>query len=265
MGLVIALAGLMLCAQATEQRVLIVPLQPRGGVTVDEADVLTGLVASYSAKVPGYHVTSLADVEGAMSQEQLRQVAGCDSASCAAEIAGALNVDQLVLGTLGKLNGSYVLSLSRVRARDSHNAARISRVFTSLTPEVLTQELPLAVHELFSLTTTGKSSEVTRSTAPAPESPARPLPMLAGLGAAAAGALLFAITIVGSVVTAALVYGTVAPHGVSLPGPALPGSAPLRLGVVGTSALGVVVLGGLSLALGVAGVVTAVVARATGM
>ena len=49
--------------------------------------MVTNLLAVEASKVPGYRAVSFREVEGTMSQEQVRQVAGCTSASCAAEIA----------------------------------------------------------------------------------------------------------------------------------------------------------------------------------
>lgn len=119
----------VLAAQAPATSVVIMPVEPLAGVTPDLATQITQLVATEAGNAKGYSVRSFREVQGAMSAEQMRQAAACDSVGCAAEIAGALNSDQIVIGTLGKVGRSFVLTLTRVVARNATPAARIGENF----------------------------------------------------------------------------------------------------------------------------------------
>lgn len=129
--------------------VLMLPVEPKNGVTQDAADLASAMLIGRVRRVPGVRIVSYRELEGAMSQAQRRMLVDCDSVSCAAEIAGALNADQIVLGALGKLGGAYILSLSRIEARNARLVASTVRQFPAVSEDAITRELPLAAAELF--------------------------------------------------------------------------------------------------------------------
>src|SRR5258708_6351236 len=83
-------------------RVLVLPLQPLAGTTRDQAELVTSLITAEAARIPGVNVVAFREIEGTLSQDQLRSAAGCATASCAAEIAGALDTDEIVMGSMGR-------------------------------------------------------------------------------------------------------------------------------------------------------------------
>src|SRR5436853_7301614 len=80
--------------------VIIMPLEAKTGVNKELAEIVTQLLADEASKLGTHRVVTYREVEGTMSAEQLRQVSGCTATSCAAEIAGALNADELAMGQL---------------------------------------------------------------------------------------------------------------------------------------------------------------------
>ncbi|OGQ90350.1 MAG: hypothetical protein A2289_26390 [Deltaproteobacteria bacterium RIFOXYA12_FULL_58_15] len=80
-------------------------------------DVTTNLVNLVAAEVGrlGFEVISTADINAMLSYEKQKDLVGCEeNTTCLAEIGGALGVDMLLGGSLGKLGDTYTLSLSLV-------------------------------------------------------------------------------------------------------------------------------------------------------
>ncbi|MEW5855295.1 MAG: hypothetical protein AB2A00_41345 [Myxococcota bacterium] len=116
---------LHLLAAAEPVSVLVMPVANKEGVSKDLAEQVTAVITHVASSVAGFRVVAVAEIQGAMTQEQLKQMAGCDSVSCAAEIGGALNTEQVIIGSLGLVGDQYLLSLTRIRSRD---ATRLSSV-----------------------------------------------------------------------------------------------------------------------------------------
>jgi hypothetical protein len=152
--------------------VLVLPLEPKNGTRQDVAELATAILVGRLRAVPGVRIVSYDEVENAMTQEQRRMMAGCESVGCAAEIAGALNVDQIVLGALGRMGKSYVLSLSRIQARSASPLGTAVRRFDGATEDTLVDEIARAAADLF--------PAAAHLVAPAP-APA-PAPLLASPG-----------------------------------------------------------------------------------
>jgi hypothetical protein len=127
---------------------LVLPFEAKAGVSADLAEILSQLLAGNLAKVGRHRVVTFREIENTLSQEQVKQVTGCGSTSCAAEIAGALNTDEIVMGSLGKAGSHYVLVVSRVRARDAQVAGRLSEVFPKLDEDAMVRRIPAMAVEL---------------------------------------------------------------------------------------------------------------------
>ncbi|MEW5854266.1 MAG: FlgO family outer membrane protein [Myxococcota bacterium] len=146
----------LLCAASP--KLLVLPIEPRGGVDRVLAENLTASLVDQLRQLGRFQVTALRDVEQALGVEQRRQLAQCDGPSCIAEVAGALNVDELVHGTLGRIGEEYVLSMTRVRARDAVALGAASRRLPVHREAALLDALPGMVTELAPLKTTASPS-----------------------------------------------------------------------------------------------------------
>jgi hypothetical protein len=142
MGLWVLILGLAAAAPPDDRfenrSVLFLPVQARSGVTADLAEQLTSvLAATVATRHPELRVVTLREIDGVMTPEQIKQAAGCDSSSCAAEIAGALNTDEIVLGTLGRVGNSFLITLTRVQAKDGKTLSRLAERTSRLDEEAL--------------------------------------------------------------------------------------------------------------------------------
>ncbi|MBI5498562.1 MAG: hypothetical protein HY904_26410 [Deltaproteobacteria bacterium] len=171
----VAVAGLAAGAPKATS-VMVLPVAAKAGVNQDLADLTSAAITNHVSKVKGVRAISIAEVEGLMSQEQLKQAAGCDSVSCAVELAGALNADEIIMGNLGKFGASYLLTLSRIRARDATIVGRSMQRIAGLNEDTLLDRLPVAVGELFEV---GAHDETAAPVAVADAGTAAPAPVAA--------------------------------------------------------------------------------------
>ena len=58
------------------------------------------------------------EVDAMLGFEQKKQMAGCTDTSCMVAIGGALGVDKILMGSIGKLGNSYTLNLKLINIKD---------------------------------------------------------------------------------------------------------------------------------------------------
>jgi hypothetical protein len=76
----------------------------------------------------GVQVITQSEVTGLIGLERQRELLGCrdSNASCLAELAGALGVDGLVVGSLARTSGGYAVNLKVVAANNARQLASFS-------------------------------------------------------------------------------------------------------------------------------------------
>jgi hypothetical protein len=92
----------------------VLDLTPGEGVTLERAQSLTEVVTGEVGAHLGCTVLSRAEIKALVSFEVERQLSGCDTSGCLAEIGDALGVDQLVLGTMSRIDSRSLVSLRLV-------------------------------------------------------------------------------------------------------------------------------------------------------
>ncbi len=83
-----------------------------------------------------------------LSVERQKQLMGCSDSSCMAEIAGALDVDGVVVGSLARLGESYLLSAQYVDSRTGTTRGHASRRKKGGKIDDVLDELPAVAREL---------------------------------------------------------------------------------------------------------------------
>jgi TolB-like protein len=125
-------------------RVLVLPLEPID-VKADTARVITELVTDTYAQIPDFNVVSADEIKRLVELEGDRAQAGCDtnSASCLAELAGALGARYVVFGTVGRLGELTIINLHLF---DADNAESMQRhVIRTTEIETLPEKLEQVV------------------------------------------------------------------------------------------------------------------------
>lgn len=136
--------------------VLLLPLEAKAGVQKDVAEQVTLLLAAQLAKRKELKVLTIADVESVLTRDKLVQAAGCDSASCWTELAGALDTDEVVQGSVGKLGVALVLSISRIKVRTGMVLERVAETITPADASLLILRVPYAARTLYPPTHTAR-------------------------------------------------------------------------------------------------------------
>ena len=189
-------------------------------------------------------VVSFKEVEDAISLEQQRQLVNCSSNACMAEIAGAIGVDFLLGGSVGRIGDTGLLNLKVIESRTGVARASVSERVEWDRGEGVLRNLPAAVRRLLERgawiapevasapepsSTPAPAEPVlvaaeprASSTAPVPVPVVRrggtPWPQVAGTAAGAAGASLMAAAALLLVVAGTAV---VLPTLVAVPAPAM--------------------------------------------
>ena len=100
------------------------------GLSESVAQNLTQVLSVELKRIDGASVISSDDIEAMLSLEQDKQMLGCDSdTACLAAIGGALGVDKLVVGQVGMLGSSYLISLKLIDPMGAGVDNRINETF----------------------------------------------------------------------------------------------------------------------------------------
>lgn len=103
---------LLFVLAAPPTKVAVMPLVAGEGISASVAQTLTGQVVSECRRQKGISVIAQDEIAQVLSLEQQRQLLGCgDSDKCRVEFGGALGVERVVVGTLGRLGESWLLHL----------------------------------------------------------------------------------------------------------------------------------------------------------
>jgi len=103
-------------AAQSQRAIAILDLQARG-VETDIVQSLTEMVAKEVDRVGPFRTVSMDDIRRMLQHEEKKMLMGCDDISCLAEIGGALGVDFLLAGGVGKIGKTYVVNLKLIDVR----------------------------------------------------------------------------------------------------------------------------------------------------
>jgi TolB-like protein len=99
------------------------------GVSTVASDNLTQVLSTELKRVEGTSVISREDIRAMLQLQEQKSLVGCDDMACLAEIGGALGVDRLVTGTVGKLSESYIVNLRLISVRQNRVEHLVTEVF----------------------------------------------------------------------------------------------------------------------------------------
>src|SRR5438270_767953 len=88
------------------------------------AELVGEALTQEAHKLDGPRVVGMAEIREMLGFERQRELAGCTESECLTEIAGALGVDQVLSGSIGKLGDSFLLNL---RLQNLHTSATIAQ------------------------------------------------------------------------------------------------------------------------------------------
>lgn len=184
MHAVIAAVAVLLAADATKPKLLVLDVQASGGADPGLAQAITQAVVSEAEAKGFFQVLSSRDLANMMSIDRQKQLLGCgeDSSSCMLELGGALNAQYVLAGNVSRFGDALQLNLQMFDNKKSqvvHRATRLSKNESDLRTQVI-----YAV------------AEATGSPLPPPPSKVLPISLI-GVGGAAVlfGAVLGIVTL----------------------------------------------------------------------
>lgn len=119
------------------------------GVDPKVGRIVTDSVVSELRKLQRISVVSMDEVRAMLALEADKQTVGCSEASCLAEIAEALGVDGLVIGTLADVDGSHVFGLKRIDQHEAKTLGTVNQRLEAAGGEEFLAAIGPAVAELF--------------------------------------------------------------------------------------------------------------------
>lgn len=128
--LAIALAAMTLvpvrgAAQAKKVKVAVLEIRALG-TEASKAELLSEVALTEAASMRGFDVIGKSDINSIIGFEKQKQVIGCsDDSTCLAEVGGALGVDFILVGSLGRLGSLYRLDLKLVETKKAKVRGRI--------------------------------------------------------------------------------------------------------------------------------------------
>lgn len=116
------LAALLLPLLSTNPTVAM-PAFNTVNVTSQEGGLYAELLSARFAEL-GVRVVSARDIQTLLGLERQRALLGCNETSCIAELAGALGVDDVLVGDLARVDGGWLVTLKWLSSRDGSTRAR---------------------------------------------------------------------------------------------------------------------------------------------
>ena len=149
----------MTTPRTQELSVAVLPLEHKGGVTRDAADIVTdGVVSAIRDLGLFSRVVAAKELEVVLGMEQQKQLLNCGSDGCLAEIAGALAVQYILSGSVGRLGQEFVLSLRLNQAGSGVGLASVSDRLT--TESAVLDDVRPALERLFRQARLSRNAQV---------------------------------------------------------------------------------------------------------
>jgi len=111
-------------------KVAVMELTMPADVRRELAATVNGTVAETLDKLGAFSAISSREVAQMLELEANKQLMGCDTGSCLADIGGALGADYLVTGTLNVSGGTYTVQLQLTNISQSRVDGRASREYS---------------------------------------------------------------------------------------------------------------------------------------
>lgn len=151
------------------------PLTVRSGVNQDTAVFMTDKLMERTRGSGKFsRVVGTAEIEQTISLEQQKQLLTCDTTGCFAEIAGALDVDLILHGNVGRVGDLYAVSLKIVDAHSSTSVATVTRTLDAASESILLTSMDAILDDLLAQLRGAAPSAVVEKPLPAPEQPQPP-------------------------------------------------------------------------------------------
>lgn len=118
-------------------RISVMDLKAENGIDKGVVTLLYELILTEFQNYSNLSVISKTDISSMVHYETEKELAGCNDSSCMAEIGGALGVDKIVTGHVGKLGSSYVVTLKLMNIKNATVENRVSKTIPANEDELI--------------------------------------------------------------------------------------------------------------------------------
>jgi TolB-like protein len=129
-------------------KIAVLRLTPMGDVEPATVALLTEALAGELRKRAGLSVMAESDIAALLGMEKTKSMLGCTDAGCIAEVGGALGVDRIVHGSIGRVGASLLVNLSSLDPKKAAHASSVSERLKGSTDEGFLDALPRIVDDL---------------------------------------------------------------------------------------------------------------------
>lgn len=129
-------------------KIALLRLSPLGDVDAKTVALFGEALAGELRKRVGLSVMSESDIAALLGVEKTKAMLGCSDAGCIAEVGGALGVDRVVHGSVGRVGSSLLVNLTSLDPRKGTHAASVSERLKGATDEGFLDALPRIVDDL---------------------------------------------------------------------------------------------------------------------
>src|SRR5688572_27796167 len=122
------LATLTVADSGGRPSMAVLTLEAKNGVAPDVAELLTSNLITQMGETNRFsRIVGTKEIESVVGYEKQKQLMQCESTSCMAEIAGAMGVDYILTGTVGRLGKTWLFNASLVNTTKGNVEGRVSR------------------------------------------------------------------------------------------------------------------------------------------
>ncbi len=129
-------------------KVSVMDLKAEIGVDSRVVNLLYEVILSEFQKYSNVSIISKSDITSMIQHEAQKEILGCNEDSCMAEIGGALGVDKIVLGNVGQIGTSFIITLKLADVKNATVENRISKTIT-MDENKLVPLVKILANELF--------------------------------------------------------------------------------------------------------------------
>lgn len=132
----LVLISSMYASGAKEPQIAIMPLACHGIDSSDAAIITDALVNGY-LRTNTANVMERQQINSILTEQGFEQAASCDASECAVKVGKLLGIQQIIVGSVGKLGNSYMLNLRRVDVSTGQLISSSSRSHKGVIDEAL--------------------------------------------------------------------------------------------------------------------------------
>lgn len=98
---------------ANPPQIAVLPLSPHG-IDSSDASIITDAISNSLVSLKTVRVMERQQINTILNEQGFEESGACDASECAIKAGKLLGIEQIIVGSIGKLGNSYVLNLRRV-------------------------------------------------------------------------------------------------------------------------------------------------------